>query len=150
MSSHFAFARYDPWGYSSAAWLFGPAGYWYGPYGPRPYVGFFGYDPYWYGAPGNSSYAVYEGFPSRTERREPESAPTGALRLRVSPKNAKVYIDGALAGTVDDFDGLAGHLTIEAGTHQLEFRADGYQPFSSEVTVQADKTRTERASLKKK
>src|SRR5262249_17270779 len=35
---------------------------------------------------------------------------TGSIRLRASPSTAKVYIDGALMGIVDDFDGLGHHL----------------------------------------
>jgi hypothetical protein len=58
-------------------------------------------------------------------------------------------VDGALVGTVDEFDGLGHHLEIEAGRHQIELRADGYESYSSEIAVQAGRTVTERATLKK-
>jgi len=50
---------------------------------------------------------------------------------------------------VDDFDGLTSHLNVEAGTHEIELRADGYKPYAASVTIDAGKTRTERATLKK-
>ena len=71
------------------------------------------------------------------------------IRFRANPKHARVYVDGALVGTVDEFDGLSNHLEIEAGRHQIELRADGYQSYTSEIAVRADRTVTERASLKK-
>ena len=72
------------------------------------------------------------------------------MRVRADPSTAKVYVDGALAGTVDDFNGLTHHLELEAGTHQLEIRADGYQNYSTEITIETGKTITARASLKKR
>ena len=58
-------------------------------------------------------------------------------------------MNGALVGTVDDFNGLSDHLELEAGTHQIELRLEGYETYQGEVTVEADKTRTERVNLKK-
>ena len=37
-----------------------------------------------------------------------------------------MYIDGALAGVVDEFDGLKDHLEMEGGKHTMELRAEGY------------------------
>jgi hypothetical protein len=56
-------------------------------------------------------------------------------------------VDGALAGTVDDFNGLSNHLKLAEGVHQLELRAEGYEVYSTEVEVVAGKTRTTRASM---
>jgi hypothetical protein len=75
---------------------------------------------------------------------------TGSIRLKVSPETAQVYIDGTLAGTASEFDGLVGHhLVLEVGSHQLELRADGHETFHDTIVVEANKTITERASLKK-
>jgi hypothetical protein len=84
------------------------------------------------------------------EHREDSSAqrPSGSLRFRASPTAARVYVDGALAGTVDDFDGLSNHLRLEAGRHHIELRADGYEAYSTEVMVPAGRTLTTRANLK--
>ncbi len=129
-----------PWGYSS---LWSPYGYgWYSPYGYDPF-GYLGYWPYAWSAPA-VGYSSRDGSNSARDDED-----LGALRLRVDPKEAKVYVDGALAGVVDDFDGLTNHLDLPAGRHQLELRADGYQPYSTQVEVEAGHTRTERAHLKK-
>jgi hypothetical protein len=77
------------------------------------------------------------------------SARMGSIRLRIDPSSAQVYIDGALAGTVDDFNGLSSHLELEAGPHDLEVRAKGFQTYKTHMLVEADRTTTMRASLKK-
>ena len=71
----------------------------------------------------------------------------GSVRLKVSPSSARVYIDGALVGVVDDFDGLTRHLELEAGRYALELRADGYKTYVGEVLVSAGRTKTERVSM---
>jgi hypothetical protein len=73
----------------------------------------------------------------------------GSIRLKANPATAQVYVDGALVGTVDDFNGLRSHLELEAGVYQIELRADGYEPYAGELTVEAGRTLTERISLKK-
>ncbi|MEZ5316023.1 MAG: PEGA domain-containing protein [Vicinamibacterales bacterium] len=131
---NYGYLSFDPWGsyYGSTRWRFGG---WYSPYF-YPY----GFDPYGY-------YGGYSGGYSDTYD-EPERL-TGSVRLRVSPEDARVYVDGALVGTVDDFNGLSNHLELDGGTHQLELRADGYQTYTGEITVEVGRTRTERLSLKK-
>jgi hypothetical protein len=47
-------------------------------------------------------------------------------------KTANVYIDDALAGTVDDFDGLGDHLG-STGPHD-QHRADGYENATQDVS----------------
>jgi hypothetical protein len=65
----------------------------------------------------------------------------------VDPKHAAIYIDGALAGVVDDFDGLTNHLRLPAGSHTYELRAEGYRTHTGTLSVVAGQTRTERVSL---
>ena len=80
----------------------------------------------------------------------PPTHPTGSLRFKVSPANAKVWIDGAKVGVASDFDGLVSHhLVLEGGSHQLELRAPGYETYSETVKVDVNDTMTERISLKK-
>ncbi|HUF46564.1 MAG TPA: PEGA domain-containing protein [Vicinamibacterales bacterium] len=131
----FGFVAFNPWGiWGATSWQWGRHGYWYDPYGYYPYSGY-GY----YG--GGGSYA----------RSAPadEGRLLGSIRLKASPKTAMVYIDGALVGTVDDFDGLSDHLKLDAGTYELELRATGYETYTGELVVEPGKTLTERVSLKK-
>lgn len=58
---------------------------------------------------------------------------TGSARLQVTPREAKVYIDGYFVGVVDEFDGNLQRLNVEAGEHELQLHLDGYQPFSLKV-----------------
>jgi hypothetical protein len=139
------YVTYDPWRYGATGWVWGRNGLWYDPFSYNPY-GFGGgyggyYDPYGYGGGYSSS--------MRDEEETYEPRRVGSLRLRANPKEAKVYIDGALVGTVDEFDGLSDHLELEAGPHQLELKADGYQTYSGTINVPVGKTMTERVKMKK-
>jgi hypothetical protein len=137
----FGFASYDLW-----SWGYRPDLWWYQPYGYRsyrPYGYGFG-DPYGYGY----GYGYGGGSTWRDDDRD-DDRPSGSVRLRVNPSNAKVYIDGALVGVVDDFDGLTNHLELDPGKHQLELRAPGYQSFVTDISVSNGKTVTTRAKLKK-
>ena len=122
---------YYPYGY----------GFGFGYYGAYPWYG--GYGGYGYGGGGYSG-GYSEGGGNYTD------IASGSIRLRASPSNAKVYIDGTLMGIVDDFDGLSNHLDLPAGQHTIELRADGYETYSGTINVLVGKTTTERVSLKKK
>jgi hypothetical protein len=136
----FGFVTFNPWGiYGATRWNWYRHGYWYDPYGYYP----FGWDPYYPGyGYGYGSYTYHD------ERSE-EDRNMGSIRLKANAKEARVYIDGALVGTVDDFDGFSDHLELTAGTYAIELRADGYETYSGELVVEASKTLTERVSLKK-
>jgi hypothetical protein len=147
---------YSPWyfggslyssryyGYNPFGWRYSPLGY-YGLFGYVPYGAYYytPTDPFMYGGYGGG------GGVRASDRDQDDDRPTGALRLRMNPRHAKVYVDGALVGTVDDFDGLRDHLEVDAGRHELEIRADGYENYRTEVIVSPGKTTTERAKLKK-
>ena len=64
----------------------------------------------------------------------------GDLRLKVSPREAAVYVDGYYAGIVDDFDGFFQRLTIEAGPHEIEIEAEGYGSQVFDVYVDPERT----------
>jgi hypothetical protein len=131
-----AFVAYNPWGYGATCWGWNPYGAWYNPYS-------YCWNPYW-------SAPIYVGESSGGSGRAPKPADTmGSIRLKASPATAKVYIDGALAGVVDDFNGLNDHLEIEGGRHTVELRAEGYQTHTEEINVTVGKTQTVRISLKK-
>lgn len=131
-----SYLSYDPWRYRGTSWGWGRYGMWYDPWGYYPY-----YDPY--------SYSYGGGGGTRDEEPRVRKT-TGEIRLKANVKEAKVYVDGALYGTVEEFDGLGSHLELDGGRHVLELRADGYDTYSKEIIVEVGKTMTHRASLKKK
>jgi hypothetical protein len=117
-----------------------PAGGYYGGFGPWGYGGFgFGayggdwYDP-WYGDPTEYGYGG-EG--------------TGALRLKIKPREAQVFVDGYYAGVVDEFDGVFQRLKIEPGPHRVEVSATGYDPLMFEMRALPDRTTTYTGTLNK-
>lgn len=93
---------YRPWyGYGYGyPWAFGVGwGGWYPPYG-YPY---YPYYPYGYQM----------------------DVVTASVRLEVKPRDAEVYVDGYLAGKVDDFDGTFQRLRVRPGEHDLVLYRDG-------------------------
>ncbi|NWG00783.1 MAG: PEGA domain-containing protein [Thermoanaerobaculaceae bacterium] len=53
----------------------------------------------------------------------------------VVPEDARVYLDGKLIGTADDFDGYPSYLFLEPGTYELEFSLPGY--VAEKVVIEA-------------
>jgi PEGA domain len=62
-----------------------------------------------------------------------ESLATASARIQVKPRNAEVYVDGYLAGVVDQFDGFFQRLEIPAGEHELTLYLDGYRTVRQRV-----------------
>ena len=114
-----------PWGFAYGGAAIG--GY---------YNGYFGaYDP-WYGwvPTYTAAYASVPGY-------------DGALRLKVKPVDASVYVDGYYVGVVDDFDGLFQRLHIDAGPHRIEIHAPQYETLTFDVRIAPDETTTYRGKL---
>jgi len=144
---------YDP--YYSFYYGYGGAGYscGYSYYG-CPYSSFFfpgygfglGYmsDPFLYGGGGGGSDPYQGGYRASTSYHE-----TGSLRLKIKPNQAQVYIDGYYVGLVDSFDGAFQKLGIDAGTHKVEIRAEGYQTAEFEIVIAPGETATYKGELKK-
>ena len=130
-------------GYPGYAW--GP---WYGGYGFG--LGYF-YDPfgyYGYYSPYNDDYGYSSGYGSgRSSYGYGRSV--GNLRLKVNPRQGQVYVDGYFAGEVDNFDGVFQRLSIEAGAHKVEIRAEGYETVTFDVMVTPGETVTYKGDLKK-
>jgi hypothetical protein len=85
----------------------------------------------WFGVP------VSEPAPPPPPPAAPPQPETGSLIVDVQPGvDARVFIDGYLAGTLDD---LGGALTLSPGIHQLELYADGYEPRVVDVQIVADR-----------
>jgi hypothetical protein len=111
---------YNPWAYSG----FG-LGYYYSPWGVGPgyYGGGYGYRGYGYDE-------------------------IGTVRLKVTPRDAEVWVDNFFAGYVDDFDGIFQSLKLEIGGHRIEIRKPGFAPLQFDVHVQPDRTVTFRGELR--
>jgi len=91
------------------------------------------YDPWWYDGYDEDYGASYE----------------GALHLKVTPRDASVYVDGYFAGVVDDFDGAFQRLKLESGPHRIEIRMDGYESLMFETRITPDETVNYEGALKR-
>jgi hypothetical protein len=76
-----------------------------------------------------------------------EGAPTGGLQLDVLPWSAQVYVDGALAGRVEQFRGYYRPLTLGAGPHVITLVAPDREPLIFAITIVPARTITHRATL---
>lgn len=75
----------------------------------------------------------------------PAPAATGTLWLDIEPRGVgEVYVDGYLAGTTLD---VRGSMELDAGAHQVEIRADGYQPVGVAVRIEPGGVVTLRRAL---
>jgi len=92
------------------------------------------YAPYRYGAPG-----YIAATPGYTY---------GGLRIDGAPRDAQVWVDGAYAGIVNDFDGAFQHMNLRSGTHQIEVRPSGLPPVSFNVNVAPGQTITYHAGIR--
>jgi hypothetical protein len=119
----------------------GLSSYSYSGYG-RPYGA---YDPYARSSPASGSgISESNGAFIADERNE-----TGALRLKVKPDTASVYLDGELVGLVNKFDGIFQKLHLDGGNHRVEIRAPGYKALTFNVRIEPDHTETYRGELEK-
>jgi hypothetical protein len=73
----------------------------------------------------------------------------GALRLKVKPREAQVFVDGYYVGIVDEFDGVFQRLHLEPGGHRIEIRAAGFEPLTFDVQIRWDDTTTYEGLLRR-
>jgi hypothetical protein len=104
-------------------------------YRPSPYFYRY-YDPFYYGhwwypsPPFGPSRAYYGG--AYYDR--------SAVRLQVAPRDAEVFVDGYLAGRVDDFDGVFQRLQLPPGDHEIVLYLNGYRTVRQQVYLAPDST----------
>lgn len=130
---------YNPWGF------YGPA-FGYG-------LGYLYYDPFWYG--GYGSYygggyyggGYYGGGYSGSGGYSQSYRDSGALRLKLKPREAQVFIDGYFVGVVDSFDGVFQKLQLDGGGHQVEVKAEGYEPLTFDVLITPGETVTYKGEM---
>jgi len=136
--------------------------YYYSPryYGYRPYYFYrpniytafsFGYGPYgrglFYYDTFYDSYVFYPRTIVRYGDYGRYGYPTGDLRLDIEPRDAQVYIDGAYAGLVDDFDGVFQSLRLEAGEYHVEVVLPGFETLDFDVRIFPGEKTTYRGNL---
>lgn len=89
-------------------------------------IGGYRYAPYWYYDPwfqwGPYGYPPPFGYPYYGQFDN-----TSSVRLEVTPRDAQVFVDGYVAGTVDDFDGIFQRLRVRPGSHQVAIYLEGYR-----------------------
>ena len=69
------------------------------------------------------------------------------LRLKATPDDAAVYVDGFYAGLVGDFDGAFQGLPLPPGGHRLRIYRPGYRAQHQNIYLGAGSTFTLRAAL---
>lgn len=70
-----------------------------------------------------------------------------SLKFDVKPKDAEVYVDGALAGEVDDFDGIFQSLKLRPGGHEIVVYRDGFRSAREQIYIEPFATRKLRFTL---
>jgi hypothetical protein len=114
------------------------------------------YDPYYYGglhlgylaySPWGWTPAFY-GYPYSAGAPYYRGYGFGALKIKVKPRDAEVYVDGYFAGNVDDFDGVFQSLRLETGGYQIEIRKPGFETLTFDVHVQPERTVTYRGEMR--
>jgi PEGA domain len=91
-------------------------------YSAWPYWGgFYSYPAFYYGGFYGAPYPYYHGYNGYSDRA------TSALRLEVKPIEAEVYVDGYLAGIVDEFDGFFQRLKLTPGAHEIVIFLEGHR-----------------------
>ena len=172
-SRSFSPRYYAPRYYGSSFFFprYAPFSRYYYPYRPGFSIGLsFGY-PYYYGYPyAYSAYPYYGypygyasygypygsygygdggyGYPAGGYVGARQGAGFGEVRIEDAPKDAQVYADGRLVGSVGDFDGPVRHLPLEAGAHEIEIRMTGMPPLTYDVDVRPGQTMSIHANVR--
>jgi len=123
---YYGYRGYYPWyGYGGYYGGYYPGSYW----GVGAYVGPGYYGTWPYAADGYSSDAGYAS----------DSGGAG-LKIEVEPKSAEVYVDGYLAGIVDQFDGMFDRLPLDPGEHEVTIYQDGYRSIRQRLNLSPGST----------
>lgn len=122
---------YGYWG--PGPWIYGQWGPW-GPWGPYGAYGWYGpwgpYGPYNYGwgLPYPYPYPYYNA-----------TGYVSSLKIQGTHKDfkdAEVYVDGARAGTVEDFDGLFQSLHVKPGSREIVLYKEGFRNARQAIYVE--------------
>jgi hypothetical protein len=128
---------------------FGLGFYDFGWYDPSFYAGTYGGYPGSYGGGYAGGGYAGGGYQSGSGISAYGRGPTGALRLKIKPRDAQVYVDGYFVGVIDSFDGAFQKLDIDAGGHRIEIKAPGHEPISLDVLITPGETVTYKGDLRR-
>ena len=67
--------------------------------------------------------------------RAKSSAVKAQIKLKVKPERAAVFLDGAFAGTVREFNGWGQAMLVNPGKHHVKIDLTGYVPFDTDVNL---------------
>jgi hypothetical protein len=69
------------------------------------------------------------------DSRAKSSAVKSQIKLKVKPDRAAVFLDGAFAGTVREFNGWRQAMLVNPGRHHVKIDLTGYVPFDTDVNL---------------
>jgi hypothetical protein len=118
------------YGYGGPApWMYGQWGPW-GPWGPYGAYGWYGpWGPYSYGWGLPYPYYSYYNATGLVSRVKIQAADKAF-------KDAEVYVDGARAGTVEDFDGRFQSLHVLPGSREIVIYKEGFRSARHAIYIQ--------------
>lgn len=103
----------------------------------RPYYSPF-YSPYYYSPFYHPFYwGLGWGYPGWYGAYNGVVVEESSARIQVTPKQTEVYVDGYLAGVVDDFDGMSQRLRVSPGEHVIDLYLDGHKTISQTILFQS-------------
>ena len=109
-----------------------PNPYFYARQYPYPYPYYYYSAPTYYPYP--SSVPFYPGYTTIVPGATAGSSSSSAA----AAGDAAIFVDGAYVGTANDFSAMRPPLSLAAGRHHFELRAQGYQTMAFDVEVRAD------------
>ena len=94
-----------------------------------------------------TSTAAQAGAPAYPAQPWPYAAADSSLRLDINPREARVYVDGYLAGRVDEFEGQRQRLRLPPGQHEIVIYLEGYRSLRQHLYLGPNTTRLMEATL---
>jgi hypothetical protein len=105
------------------------------------YASPFYYDPFWLGWYGYGyQYRPYPPYGPYGPYGRFGYEPVADLRIQVTPRQAAVYVDGYLVGSVDEFDGVFQRLRAPLGEHEITIYLNGYQTIREKMLLRPYET----------
>jgi len=89
------------------------------------------------------------GVPQGSVENSPDEGEPGFIRLKISPPDASVYIDGKFVGSAATLSRLHGDMRLKSGSHEVEVVRPGYRAARRDVRIFAGDRITVEMSLEK-